>query len=177
MAVYLSGIAFLLYLFLNAPFCLFFRIEWSEERGAYIGVRFSFADMKPTAERVAFSSLRPKPKKKKGKSGHGSKAENIVEAILYVFRKKTTRVRINAEIDTGDASATALACGLVYAAGGIMRVPVKVTPGYTSEKTHIALRGMIRVRIGNIVIAALMHFARTKRGRQTQWIESPLKAS
>lgn len=177
MAVYLSGVAFLLYILLNAPFCLFWRLEWGEERGLYLAVRFSIADFPRTAERVAFSSERPKPKPKKKKSGHGSKAENLVEAILYVFKRKSTRVRVSARVQTGDAYATALLCGFLHAAGGALRIPLRAEAGFSSDRAHIALRGMIRVKIGNIVMAALLHFARTKRRRLAQWKESPLKAS
>ena len=82
-----------------------------------------------------------------------------------------------------DAALTALICGGLNALGCTLRCaanrPVRVAlqPYFSSDRLSGELSGMISIRVGHIMLAALLGAFEYASGRFNRWISTPLKAS
>ena len=92
------------------------------------------------------------------KSGPRVKNRVPVKALLrLVMRLRFERVSVKGRLGLSDAAATALACGGLTALGSALRarsgsVEVDVAPAFDGPR--LELRGMVRARIGQIIVAA-----------------------
>ena len=81
-----------------------------------------------------------------------------MKALLrLVMRLRFERVSVKGRLGLSDAAATALACGGLTALGSALRarsgsVEVDVAPAFDGPR--LELRGMVRARIGQIIVAA-----------------------
>ena len=92
-------------------------------------------------------------------------------------RMRFDRVELVGRVSLGDAAATALLCGGLNGlgrslAGRAERLRVDVRPVF-SDELAFELRGMLRARTGQIMLAVL----RTMKGRIHPWTSIRLKAS
>ena len=163
MLIYLvAGLEALFYL-CAIPVCAAFRVNTGSEMpiGAAVGV---------FAVRSALKS--PKVKKRGGGK----------QAFRLLRRLKGLSFTLRGSLDLGDAAATALACGALKAllpALGIkgQRVSVDISPRFGGSVPSVALRGMIRVRAGQIILAAARSGIDDLNGRIAQWTDIRSKAS
>ena len=92
------------------------------------------------------------------KSGPRVKNRVPVKALLrLVMRLRFERVSVKGRLGLSDAAATALACGGLTALGSALRarseaVEVDVAPAFDGPR--LELRGMVRARVGQIIVAA-----------------------
>ena len=87
----------------------------------------------------------------------------ILRAARFLFRHiRLDRVEMNGAFGTDDAAATAWICGGLYALGTTIgcatRKPIllNVRPDFSGGALHADLNGMISVRVGHIILAALL---------------------
>ncbi len=126
------------------------------------------------AQRAARRGELKLPKLKKGASPPG-----WLMPCLRCLRLES--VRVQGSLGMGEAAATALACGGVRALGRALRgvaprVRLEVAPDFSEDGPRVDLRGMIRVRSGQIILAALRGGTQYANGRIAQWKNTRLKA-
>ena len=86
-------------------------------------------------------------------------------------------------LGTHDAALTALVCGMLNALGCALGcaagrpVRIAVQPDFAADRLNGGLSGMISIRAGHIMLAALMGAFEYASGRFNRWISIPLKAS
>jgi len=91
-------------------------------------------------------------------------------------------VRVDGVFGSGDAALTALVCGGTDALGHTLRastgrnVRLHLQPDFAAEKMHVELLGMISLRVGHIMLAALLGAFEYATGRFHQWTSTPSKA-
>lgn len=91
-------------------------------------------------------------------------------ALRFVRGLRVDRVSLQGRLGLGDAAATALACGALTALGAALRgraasLEVDVAPLFDVDAPTGELRGMIRARAGQIIIAAARSGIRQITGR------------
>lgn len=92
-------------------------------------------------------------------------------------------IRLEGVFGSGDAALTALVCGGADALGHTLRastgrsVHLHLQPDFAAEKMHAELLGMISLRAGHIMLAALLGAFEYATGRFHQWTSTPSKAS
>ena len=91
-------------------------------------------------------------------------------------------MRLEGRLCLGDAASTALACGALEALAAALgaalgRVELNVAPDFQDSALRAELWGMIRVRSGQIIVAAAQSGIDKLNGRIAQWISTRSKAS
>lgn len=91
--------------------------------------------------------------------------------------------QLHGSLGTHDAALTALVCGVLMSMGCALRcasgrsIRLNLRPDFSSDRLRADLTGMISVRIGHIMLAALLGAFEYLTGRIRQWTSIPLKAS
>ena len=147
----------------SIPVCAAFRVNTESEQPLRAGVGL-FA--------VTPTLTRPKAKRQ-GRER---------QALRLLWRLKGLSITLRGSLDLGDAAATALACGALKAllpALGIRarRVSVDISPRFGGSGPRIELKGMIRVRAGQIILAAAHSGMDYLSGRIAPWTDIRSKAS
>lgn len=164
MLVYLIAFGEMLFYLLSVPVNLAVRVK-----GLRAGTGVAAFDV-VAARRRAGRVLRV------GNNTDGKKPG--FHAVWPVLRRmRFDRVELVGRVSLGDAAATALLCGGLNGlgrslAGRAERLRVDVRPVFSDELTF-ELRGMLRARTGQIMLAVL----RTMKGRIHPWTSIRLKAS
>ncbi len=136
----------LLYL-ASVPVCVTFCV--SDEGG-----------LKAGAGAGAFNARRALKRARRAMMEDGPRVKNRVpvKALLrLVMRLRFERISVKGRLGLSDAAATALACGGLTALGSALRarslsVEVDVAPAFDGPR--LELRGMMRARVGQIIVAA-----------------------
>lgn len=122
--------------------------------------------------------LHKKPKKKQKKRGIDDLFA-LIPGVKYLLRHTDLEMlRLSGRISTSDAAATALICGcataffcaLKAAIGG--NIADTARPDFSGGKTQIRLIGIVSVRAGHIILAALIAGSR----RFLKWKNTRLRA-
>lgn len=102
------------------------------------------------------------------------------------FARKHLRLdslELNGVLGAHDAALTALICGALSALGCTLGcctsrpVRIAVQPDFAADRLSGELSGMISIRVGHIMLAALLGAFEYASGRFNRWISIPLKAS
>jgi hypothetical protein len=119
------------------------------------------------------------------------KKEAITDVLKSAFRSlkyasdhtKIERIRLDGSFGSGDAALTALVCGSTDAVGYALRgaagkkVQISLAPDFSADSLRAELVGMISIRAGHIMFAALLGAIQYGSRRLKKWISTPLKAS
>jgi len=94
------------------------------------------------------------------------------------------QLRLQGSIGTSDAARTALICGFANAAGNALRPAVRsgavsicLQPDFSSVHLQARLCGMISLRLGHIMLAAILILFEYGNGRIQQWTNTRSKTS
>lgn len=105
-------------------------------------------------------------------------------AKFLVRRVRVDEIELDGRFGAEDAALTALLCGGVSALGNGLRcatgrpIRLSLSPDFSGGSLHGELTGMISVRLGHIIAAALLGAYQYVTGRfTTPWTSTPLKAS
>lgn len=96
---------------------------------------------------------------------------------------KIERIHLTGHFGSGDAALTALVCGSTDAVGYALRgasgkrVRISLQPDFSTDTLRAELVGMISIRAGHIMLAALLGAIQYGSRRLKKWISTPLKAS
>lgn len=96
---------------------------------------------------------------------------------------KIERIRLDGSFGSHDAALTALVCGGAAAVGCALgsgfrrRVRISLRPDFSTDSIRAELVGMISVRVGHIMLAALLGAFQYGSRRLKKWTSIPLKAS
>ena len=82
----------------------------------------------------------------------------------------------------GDAAATALACGALRALAAALglrarEAEIDLAPDFASGTPRVAVQGMLRARVGHIIVAAARGQTMNAKERFIQWTDARSKAS
>ena len=115
----------------------------------------------------------PKPSPKL----HPADALSAAKAALHHIR--IDRFRLHGSFGTSDAAVTALICGAVSAVSCIAppNTNLCLQPDFSCSRLQLDLTGMISMRAGHIMTAALLGAFQYGFRRFKAWISIPLKAS
>lgn len=125
--------------------------------------------------------LKPVPRKKKNfsppKEFHPLDTLSAAKAALRHL--KIDQIRLDGEFGSGDAALTALICGGISALScmAAKHASLKLIPDFCADCLQIDLTGMISMRIGHIMTAALLGAFQYGSRRFKAWTSIPLKAS
>lgn len=174
MLVYIvAGLQALAYL-CAIPVCAAFWL--TTEGGLRFGVGLAAFEGR-AALRRAERGRAPRPKKRRGGEKGGA-----ARALRVLRRLRGVAFSLRGHLDLGDAAATALACGTLNALALALgtrarRVHVDIVPAFDGGAIRVELRGMIRLRSGQIIIAAAKSGMDHINGRIAQWTDIRSKAS
>ncbi|MBR6767227.1 MAG: hypothetical protein IKM02_04680 [Clostridia bacterium] len=134
------------------------------------------------AKRRAFMRLE-RAEKKPPDAHKGISMPRKVRLILHILRHMDSiSIKIHGNVSTSDAAATALICGCARSVEYALRpffpgLMLDIFPDFTGEKFRTELYGMISLRSGQIIRAALKGALKNANRRITQWISIQSKAS
>ena len=93
------------------------------------------------------------------------------------------RISLNGHLGTNDAAATAMFCGSISSLCCALqcslgkRIHLNLYPDFSSDRLQIELTGMISLRAGHIIAAALLGAFQYGSRRFKAWTDIPSKAS
>ena len=174
MLVYLFAALQALAYLVAVPVCAAFWL--SAEDGLRFGVGLSAFERRFALRRARRNGLRRRPALKARRGGNMQRAWSVLR------RLRGASVRLEGRLGLGDAAATALACGALRVAGTTLagrenRVRIDVAPAFCDGGVCVELRGMLRVRTGQIILAAARSGIENANRRIVQWINTRSKAS
>ena len=143
------------------------------------GERFRFGISVFESRFAHMRTHRPRPEHHEKPKLHPA---DILQPAKYLL-KHLVSARIDGSFGTGDAAATALICGGVRSIGHALRcatgrsVRLSLTPVFSADRLQAELSGMISLRAGHIMLAALLGVFEYASGRISQWTSIPSKAS
>ena len=130
------------------PVCVAFCVE--SEGGLRAGAAAGAFSARSAVRRARLRMLRPVRRR--------DRAKPQVQAILrLLWHLRHARIRVTGRLGLSDAAATALLCGALKALGAAWQpragtLAVDVAPAFDGPCAE--LRGIIRVRFGQIILAA-----------------------
>lgn len=152
MLVYLVALFEALAYLSAVPVCaaLWVSTEGGLRAGVGLGLferRFAYRRAQSNSEAL------DKGKPKRGKNG------GIARGLTLLRCLRVDAVSLRGHLGLGDAAATALACGALQALAASLgarasRVELAVAPDFSGDGLSAELRGMIRARAGQIILAA-----------------------
>jgi len=137
--------------------------------------------LRQSLERQRFSK-RPHPlfKKLNGPDALKSSLQSFKYASKHI---RIERILLNGSFGSHDAALTALVCGSASAIGCALgssfkrRVHISLQPDFNTDSLRAELVGMISMRVGHIMLAALLGAFQYGSRRLKKWTGIPLKAS
>lgn len=118
------------------------------------------------------------------KADLASAAKSLLRAADFAVRHlRLDELSLDGTFGSHDASLTALVCGGLNALGCTLRastrrnVRASLRPDFAADRLYGELSGIISIRVGHIMLAALLGAFEYASGRFNQWISTPLKAS
>lgn len=145
------------------PVCVAFWLEGGD--GLHAGVGAGTFDARAALRRAIRQAGRKRKKRRGARIGFGRG--------LRLFSKiKLERFVLRGRLGLGDAAATAVACGGLNALGASLRgrveaVSVDVAPAFDADAPRVEIRGMVRARAGQIMIAAARSGFPRQRSKKT----------
>ena len=119
---------------------------------------------------------------KQNKPRKSGAPKNVRLLLRMVLRLRRGRIRIYGRLSTGDAAGTSLLIGGIQAAECSLKpfIPdmrLRITPDFNASRSYAELEGMITLRSGQIILAAVSGAVKNTGRRITQWISIRSKAS
>lgn len=161
MVVYVWTALVMMFYAVNLPFCLVIDADTRREDPVRVGVGVF---MPPKRLRA--------PGAHRGSGGGKRLRGPLLHSIFYLFRH--TRFRGDASLCLGDAATTALVSGAVMA---LTLGRVRVHPDFSTGPIGAIFRGMVYVKSGHIMLAALNWAQEEISGRINLWKRTRLRAS
>ena len=170
MIVYMVALADALFCLRAVPLCLAFRLDYGEGLTGGVGAALFDAN---AARRKALAPRKPR------RSGGRVSFRQLWPMLR---RLRVEAVSIRGSLSLGDAAATALLCGGADALGGLLgrfagQARLELSPAFDAQAPAVRLRGIIRVRVGQIMRAVLLGGVQIISGRIAQWKSTRSKAS
>ncbi len=110
--------------------------------------------------------------------------KSAVKAIKYALEHiHVDRIDLHGVFGSDDAALTALVCGCASAISCALRsstgrnVRIRLNPDFSGGPVRAELTGMISVRVGHIMLAALLGAYQYGSRRLKTWTGTPLRAS
>lgn len=125
-------------------------------------------------------TVRPNLKARRLKNEHP--LDKLKSALSALKRLKPECIRLGGVFGSDSAALTALVCGGANALGCSLpgaarnRVKISIQPDFSSDRLRMELTGMISVRAGHIMTAALFGALQYGSRRLKQWTGTLLKA-
>lgn len=110
-------------------------------------------------------------------------SDALVSAKTVLRHIKIDLFRLDGVFGTDDAAVTALVCGGVSSMGCALQcilgrgVRIHLQPDFSSDRLRVDMTGMISMRAGHIMIAALLGAFQYGSRRFKEWTSIPSKAS
>jgi len=107
--------------------------------------------------------------------------KELLRSARYLLRH-TDELRIDGVFGAGDAALTALVCGAVSSAGHAFTAASRravifaLRPDFSCERLRVDASGIVSLRAGHIILAALLGAYDYATGRFQQWTSTPSKA-
>lgn len=121
-----------------------------------------------------------------GRSGRGDGRTRIPGSIRFLLRMlaplRRSRIRVTGCVSAGDAAGTALFIGGIRAAECTLipffpELSFNIVPDFNASISYVDIDGMITLRSGQIIVAALSAALKNTSRRITQWISIRSKVS
>lgn len=184
MAVYLTTAAAALFYALNLPIRFAFTLNIGDENLLRVGVGL-FQARYIIEKRFELSGEKARAtyqKVNQNRSGSVMRA-GLGSARHFIRHARFPDARMSIRLGVGDAALTALICGtfqiLLQALNmsGVIRLPARVTPDFSHQRLTLSAGGMVHVRLGHIIGAALVFVRELVSGRIKQWTDIQLRVS
>ena len=152
------------------------RIAVRYRSGTSLGVGVA-----PFEERFALRHAL-KPLKLPAAKPKASDFPSILRCIRCLVKHiRLESVSLSGSFGCDDAALTALVCGGVNSIGCIFRtrsksVFISLRPDFNASSLRADVSGMISVRVGHIILAALLALLEYSSGRLKTWTSTPSKA-
>ena len=123
-----------------------------------------------------------KPMKMPEKTPEDFDLSAIIRGGRYLLRHiRMESIRLTGSFGSDDAALTALVCGGVNSLGYACRarsgkILINLRPDFNASALCADVSGMISVRIGHIIFAALLSIIEYASGRLKPWTNTPSKA-
>lgn len=150
MVVYLVALMAALFYAANVPVRIAFTLRLGEQSHLRIGVGL-FNARWITHKQIGLFEKKP--------SKSQSRMPMIRAGLRLIRRANLKDARISLQLGTGDAARTAMLCGAAGTILSSLRLPGRVTPDFNQSQLALSAGGMVYLRAGHIMLAA-MHLAR-----------------
>ena len=167
----MAAVALTLFYIAAIPVHIVFRLQTDSEKPFRIGITLF-------DPRFAFSH--PRRKRRNFRRPNAFHPFDALTAAKTVLRHmKFDQIRLDGEFGSGDAALTALICGSIFAIGSMLsgRTSLRLNPDFSADHLRIDLTGMISMRFGHIMTAALLSAFQYGLRRFKAWTNIPSKAS
>lgn len=160
------------------PVHIAFRLRLGAENSFRLGV--SIFERRFALRRARDENSTVKPPKLP-KNLHPLDALSAMKTALRHI--KIDDVRLDGCFGTDDAAVTALVCGGISSLGYALscalgrEIRLNLRPDFSSDRLRAELTGMISMRAGHIIVAALLGAFQYGSRRFKEWTSIPLKAS
>ena len=108
----------------------------------------------------------------------------MLRALKYILpRIKIEKLVLTGSISSGDAAGTALICGSVNSIGAALEAiwpegtQIFLQSDFSGKGSALQFSGMVSLRAGHIILAALIGAVEVIKGRISQWKSTRLKIS
>jgi hypothetical protein len=160
MVVYVWTALLMMFYAANLPFCLVIDADIRREDPVRVGLGVFLPP----------KHLRP-PGARRASGGSKLPRGPLLHSFFYLLRR--TRFRGEASLCLGDAATTALVSGAVMA---LTLGRVRVHPDFSTGPIAARFRGMVYVKTGHIMLAALNWAQEEISGRVNLWRRTRLRA-
>lgn len=113
-----------------------------------------------------------------------SAVKSLLRAADFAMKHlRLDELSLDGAFGSHDAALTALVCsglnalGCALGASARRTVRISLRPDFAADRLSGELSGMISIRVGHIMLAALLGAFEYASGRFNQWISTPLRAS
>lgn len=169
--------ALMLFYLCAVPVHIAFRIRLGADNRFALSV--SLFEPRFALRKVRQETSRFKPPKLSG----SAKPSDILGIIRAAVRHaRPDNLSVHGIFGSNDAASTALVCGCAAALdcalqGSIKKIHIDLQPDFSADRLRAELTGMISIRAGHIMIAALSGAFQYGSRRLKEWTSIPSKAS
>lgn len=134
----------------------------------------------------------PMNKRKGGQKGKKNKWSSFMQQLQktgqfhritksFLKKVKVEKFRWKTSIGTGDAAETGLICGLIWGVKGsvagmisnymtLKSIPrIQVSPSFNRKIFSLSFQCIVRMRIGNLIVAGIRLWINLRKGRDHKW--------
>lgn len=150
-------------------------VRWQSGVGFRIGIA-------PFEARFALRSAQKMQLSKPKKLPENIDLSAVLRTVKSILRRiRFEGLRLTGDFGCDDAAVTALVCGGINALGYALtaqtaKVHICLHPDFNAAAFRVDVSGMISIRIGHIILAALQGLIEYSSGRLNLWTSTPSKA-